>query len=283
MGGDAGRVLGYGGKVWKMCGMRQCTMAVAMTVAGSDSSSGAGLQADLKTFGAHGVYGLCAVTCVVAEHPGEVASIQPVRASILADQIRLNLGGFPVGAVKTGMLYSSEIIGVVVRELRRQRRRAPLVVDPVMVATSGAVLLKPTAVERLCEELLPMAELITPNLDEAALLVGERLPNVAAMREAADGLRKRFGCGVLVKGGHLGGKRAVDVLAHGGDVVVLEAPYRRGVHTHGTGCTLSAAIAAGLARGLGLVDAVRGGKAFVTRAILRAQKIGRWQVLHHGG
>lgn len=260
--------------------MRRGGVPVAMTVAGSDSSSGAGLQADLKTFAAQGVYGLCAVTCVVAEHPGEVASIQAVRPAMLADQIRLNLEGFPVAAVKTGMLYSSEIIGVVAGELGR--RRMKLVVDPVMVATSGAVLLKPTAVRRLCGELLPMADLITPNLDEAALLVGERLPNLAAMREAADALRKRFGCAVLVKGGHLGGNMARDVLAEGGDVVVFEAPYRKGVHTHGTGCTLSAAITAGLARGLRIREAVRLGKAYVTRAIRRAHRIGRWQVLDHG-
>lgn len=262
-------------------GMKDGVVPVVMTVAGSDSSCGAGLQADLKTFVARGVYGLCAVTCVVAEHPGEVASIQPVRPAILADQMRLNLEGFRVAAMKTGMLYSSEIIGVVVRELGRARRRPRLVVDPVMVATSGAVLLKPTAVRRLCEELLPMADLITPNLDEAALLVGEPLPNLAAMREAADALRKRFGCAVLVKGGHLGGAKARDVLAEGGDVVVFEAPYRKGVHTHGTGCTLSAAIAAELSKGLALRDAVRRGKAFVTRAIARARRIGRWQVLEH--
>jgi hydroxymethylpyrimidine/phosphomethylpyrimidine kinase len=240
------------------------------------------LQADLKTFAAHGVYGLCAVTCVVAEHPGEVASIQAVRPAILADQIRLNLEGFPVAAVKTGMLYSAEVIGVVVEGLRLRKRRTRVVVDPVMVATSGAVLLKPGALERLCDELLPMADLITPNLDEAALLVGEPLPNVAAMREAADALRVRFGCAVLVKGGHLCGMRALDVLADAGEVLVFEAPYRKGVRTHGTGCTLSAAIAAGLAKGLAMRDAVRGGKAFVTRAIAGAKRIGRWHVLDHG-
>lgn len=262
--------------------MRREVVPVAMTVAGSDSSAGAGLQADLKTFAAHGVYGLCAVTCVVAEHPGEVASIQAVRPSILADQVRLNLEGFPVAAVKTGMLYSAEIIGAVVEGLRLRKPNAWLVVDPVMVATSGAVLLKPTAVKRLRDELLPMADLMTPNLDEAAMLVGDRLPNVAAMREAAHALCARFGCAVLVKGGHLGGKTAVDVLADGGDVVLFEAPYRSGVHTHGTGCTLSAAIAAGLAKGLGMREAVRAAKAFVTRAIARTRRIGRWQVLDHG-
>lgn len=263
--------------------MRRDSMPVAMTVAGSDSSSGAGLQADLKTFQVYGVHGLCAVTCVVAEHPGKVVSIQAVRPEILADQIRLNLEGFPVATVKTGMLYSAQIIGVVVAALSSAKRRPKLVVDPVMVATSGAELLKPSAVKALCEGLLPMADLMTPNLDEAALLLGKPLPNVAAMREGAEALRARFGCAVLLKGGHMPGKLAMDVLADGGDVAVFEAPYVKGAQTHGTGCTLSAAITAGLAKGLAMREAVGLGKAFVTRAIAGAKTIGQWRVLEYSG
>lgn len=254
---------------------------VAMTVAGSDSSAGAGLQADLKTFLSLGVYGLCAVTCVVAEHPGEVVSIQAVRPDILEDQLRLNLEAFPVAAAKTGMLYSARLIAVTASAFERMRRRPALVVDPVMVATSGARLLKTDAVACLCERLLPLASLVTPNLDEAAALAGERLPNLAAMREAAHSLRKRFGCAVLIKGGHLRGKVAADVLADGRDVTVFETAFVRGVQTHGTGCTLSAAITAGLARGLSLAAAVQAAKAFVTRAIASSRRFGAWQMLNH--
>lgn len=256
-------------------------MPVAMTVAGSDSSGGAGIQADLKTFQAYGVHGLCAVTCVVAESPGEVLSIQAVKSSVLADQIRLNLEAFPVGAVKTGMLYSAQLIETVIDILSAQTPRLKLVVDPVMVASSGAPLLKPSAMKILREKLLPMADLMTPNIDEAAKLLGEPLPNVAAMKVAADNLRARFGCAVLLKGGHLRGKLAVDVLADEAGVAVFEAPYHDDAQTHGTGCTISAAITAGLAKGLAMREAVGLGKAFVTRAITGAHKIGRWQVMDY--
>lgn len=256
-------------------------MPVAMTVAGSDSSGGAGIQADLKTFQAYGVHGLCAVTCVVAESPGEVVSIQAVKSSVLADQMRLNLSAFPVGAMKTGMLYSAQIIETLTGVLSTLNNRPKLVVDPVMVASSGAPLLKPTAMKLLRERLLPIADLMTPNLDEAALLLGEPLPNVAAMKEGAEELRGRFGCAVLLKGGHLRGKLAVDVLADEGGSSVFEAPYQDGAQTHGTGCTLSAAIAAGLAKGLGMREAVGLGKAFVTRAITGAHKVGSWQVMDY--
>lgn len=242
---------------------------VAMTVAGSDCSSGAGLQADLKTFSAFGVYGLTAVTCVVAEIPGKVTRIQPVVRPVLEEQLRLLLEGFPVAAVKTGMLFSRPLIEAVAVALTSQEggRRPALVVDPVMVATSGDPLLQRSAVRAFERRLFPLAAVITPNLDEAAVLLGREVRSVRGLEPAAAELRDRYGCAVLLKGGHLRGKTAVDVLADGEGILRLEAAYVSGVATHGTGCTYSAAIAAGLAHGNSLRAAVAGAKEYVSRAI----------------
>lgn len=240
-----------------------------MTVAGSDCSSGAGLQADLKTFSALGVYGLTAVTCVVAEIPGKVTRIQPVVRPVLEEQLRLLLEGFPVAAVKTGMLFSRPLIEAVAVALTSQEggRRPALVVDPVMVATSGDPLLQRSAVRAFERRLFPLAAVITPNLDEAAVLLGREVRSVRGLEPAAAELRDRYGCAVLLKGGHLRGKTAVDVLADGEGILRLEAAYVSGVATHGTGCTYSAAIAAGLAHGNSLRAAVAGAKEYVSRAI----------------
>jgi hydroxymethylpyrimidine/phosphomethylpyrimidine kinase len=184
------------------------------------------------------------------------------------------------GAVKIGMLYSTPIIRVVAGFFVH-RERLPLVVDPVMVSTSGAQLLKPAAVKALCGELLPLATLITPNLDEAEILVGEKLRSVTDLRAAARVLYGRFGCAVLVKGGHLRGlKEAVDILYDGGQELLLSAPFIRGVSTHGTGCTYSAAIAGHLARGCALPKAVQRAKEFITQAIAQSRIAGRHSVLN---
>lgn len=242
---------------------------VAMTVAGSDCSSGAGLQADLKTFSAFGVYGLTAVTCVVAEIPGKVTRIQPVARPVLEEQLKLLLGGFPVAAVKTGMLFSRPLIEAVAVALTSQEggRRPALVVDPVMVATSGDPLLQRSAVRAFERRLFPLAAVITPNLDEAAVLLGREVRSARELEPAAVELRDRYGCAVLLKGGHLRGKTAVDVLADGEGILRLEAAYVSGVATHGTGCTYSAAIAAGLAQGEPLRAAVAAAKDYVSKAI----------------
>lgn len=242
---------------------------VAMTVAGSDCSSGAGLQADLKTFSAFGVYGLTAVTCVVAEIPGKVTRIQPVARPVLEEQLRLLLGAFPVAAVKTGMLFSRPLIEAVAVALTSQEggRSPALVVDPVMVATSGDPLLQRSAVRVFERRLFPLAAVITPNLDEAAVLLGREVRSARELEPAAAELRDRYGCAVLLKGGHLRGKTAVDVLADGEGILRLEAAYVSGVATHGTGCTYSAAIASGLAHGNSLRAAVAGAKEYVSRAI----------------
>ncbi|HEX8281010.1 MAG TPA: bifunctional hydroxymethylpyrimidine kinase/phosphomethylpyrimidine kinase [Chthoniobacterales bacterium] len=244
---------------------------VALTVAGSDCSAGAGAQADLKTFSALGVYGLTALTCVVAETPGKVSRIQAVDADIVVEQIALLLEAFPIRAIKTGMLYSGEIVARVAQTLREHRAATrgviPLVVDPVMVATSGDLLLQRDAIKVYEEELFPLAAVLTPNLDEAATLLGEPIRDLAAMREAGARLVARYNVPVLLKGGHLGGEHAIDLLFAGDEVHEFSAPFSRGVHTHGTGCTYAAAIAAELAKGAELQAAVGTAKRFVTQAI----------------
>ncbi len=250
---------------------------VALTIAGSDNSAGAGIQADLKTFTAHGVYGLTAVTCVVAEIPGRVSAIQPIEVGIVRQQIELSLGAYPVAAAKTGMLRSREIIemvAVLYRDLPASARK--LVVDPVMVASSGDSLLEPDAVRAYQDLLFPLAALITPNLDEArALLGGRAIENPPAMQDAGAELCRRHGTAFLMKGGHLGGDMAIDLLClPDGKVSEFRAPFIRGIQTHGTGCTYSAAITAGLALGLDLEAATARAKEYVTAAV---QGFFRWQ------
>lgn len=249
--------------------MNHSAPPVALAIAGSDNSAGAGIQADLKTFGALGVYGLTAVTCVVAEVPGKVTAIQPVEPSIVSEQVHLSLANFPVGAIKTGMLYSMEILSAVCDVLAEAARKAFLVVDPVMVASSGDALVKSDVVDCYKQHLFPLADLITPNLDEAGTLLGRRIDSLDAMREAALELRDRHECGVLLKGGHLREPIARDLLAWKDGLEELTAPFVPGVSTHGTGCTYAAAIAAGVAAGLEVVPAVHQAKQFVSDAITR--------------
>jgi hydroxymethylpyrimidine/phosphomethylpyrimidine kinase len=244
---------------------------VALTIAGSDSSAGAGAQADLKTFSALGVYGLTAITCVVAETPGLVSKIEPVSAETVVTQIEILLEGFPVAAIKTGLLFSGEITLAVARALRihagRTNSAPPLVIDPVMVATSGDLLLQGDAIDCYERELFPLAALVTPNLSEAARLFGEPIADLQAMRKAGAKLAEKYGVPVLLKGGHLTGEEAIDLLFAHGNVTEFSAPFFRGIATHGTGCTYSAAIAAGLAISLPLEEAVRRAKKFVTATI----------------
>ena len=255
------------------------TPPVALTIAGSDSSAGAGVQADLKTFSALGVYGLTAVTCVVAETPGKVARIEPVSARLVREQIDVVLAGFPVVAIKTGLLYSAEIISSVIAALTSHGKvHLPLIVDPVMIATSGDRLLQTDAVALYENELFPRATLITPNLDEAAALLGKKkIPDAEAMEETVRTLSARYGTSVLLKGGHLSGKEAIDLLVHEGRITRFAAPFVRHVATHGTGCTYSAAITAQLALGLTLENAITAAKNFVTLSI---QNHFSWNSLH---
>src|SRR5437868_2819795 len=214
--------------------------AVALTIAGSDSSAGAGAQADLKTFGALGVYGVTALTCIVAETPGKVSQIQLADPAIVREQIVLLQKNFPISAIKTGLLCNGRIVSVVAETLRQLRSKTGtrnLVIDPVMIATSGQALLDDGAIEIYERELFPLAKLITPNLDESSCLLGDRIADLPAMHQAAAALAKKYRAAVLVKGGHMRGRFAVDVLHDGTRATEFSAPFVPGVATHGTGCT----------------------------------------------
>jgi len=253
------------------------TVPVALTIAGSDSSAGAGIQADLKTFSALGVYGLTAITCVVAETPGKVLRIEPINPEIVHEQVAVLARNFPIAAAKTGLLCSGEIVEAVARGidlLRKIDNRIPIVVDPVTVATSGDMLLAPEAMEIYERELFPIATLLTPNLEEAGKLIGEPIRELETMRKAGKQLQQKYQVSILLKGGHLAGDDAVDLLFAGDKISEFSAPFVRGVATHGTGCTFSAAITAALASGLSLEAAVRRAKEFVTASI--AQRL-RWK------
>ncbi len=255
---------------------------VVLTIAGSDCSSGAGVQADLKTITALGGYGLTALTCVVAETPAKVARIQLLDPVMVIEQIRVLAEAFPVAAAKTGMLGGRGQIETVVEGWQALRdRRVPLVVDPVMVATSGKRLLEQEAMDALTSRLFPLARIITPNMDEAAVLLGAAITSKTEMLDAASRLHGSFGCAVLLKGGHLAGDAAPDVLVGDGEPRWFENRRIYGVHTHGTGCTLSSAIATGLAKSLPLGEAVRQAKEYVTRAIESHYRWGRVDALNH--
>jgi hydroxymethylpyrimidine/phosphomethylpyrimidine kinase len=259
---------------------RRQRSSIALTVAGSDSGGGAGIQADLKTFAALGLHGTCAITCLTAQNPTGVRAIQACRPEVVLHQIEAVFDELPPRAAKTGMLYSASIIRTVAKAFRT-RPDLPLVVDPVMVATSGARLLHTSAVRALQEELLPCATLITPNLDEASILVGEPVATVDAARAAARWLQQRYRCAALVKGGHLQGLReALDFFYDGRQEWLLSAPRVARISTHGTGCTYSAAIAGYLALGCELGQAVHRAKEFITQAIARSVRVHRHTVLN---
>ena len=251
------------------------SIPVALTIAGSDSSAGAGIQADLKTFSALGVYGLTAVTCVVAEIPGKVSRIEPVSAKMVREQIEVLARDFPIAAIKTGLLCSGEIISAVAHAIRGTAETAvPLVIDPVIVATSGDPLLDENAIESYTKELFPLATLLTPNLLEAEKFIGEPVRDLKSMRRAGTELARRFRVSILLKGGHLAGNHAVDLLIADGKITEFSAPFVRDVATHGTGCSYSAAITAGLASGLSLESSIGRAKKFVTASI--TQRL-RWK------
>lgn len=251
--------------------MKPClsSVPVVLTIAGSDGCGGAGIQADLKVFTAHRVHGLTAVTCVVSEVPGRVSLIHPVPAAVVADQIRLLLETYPVAAVKTGMLYSEEIIELTAAALESlpPRRRPWVVVDPVMMASSGDSLITAAAVAAYQKRLFGLATVITPNLDEGSVLLGRPLRQLADLEPAAAELRARHGAAVLLKGGHLATAEATDMLQDEQGALALSSPFIRGAASHGTGCTYASAIAANLARGLDLRASCRAAKRYINLAI----------------
>ncbi len=252
---------------------------IALTIAGSDSGGGAGIQADLKTFAAFGVHGTSAIACLTAQNPRRVLGVESCSPQMLRQQIEAVFEELKPAAVKTGMLFSAENISVIANFFRNSKfktKNLKLIVDPVMVSTSGARLLQSAAEKVLRERLLPLATLVTPNLDEAEILAEQQIREPEDLRSAARKIHSRFGGAVLVKGGHL--KKccdAIDVFFDGKTELLLSAPFVKDVSTHGTGCTYSAAICAALALGHNLPHAVEIGKNFITTAIAESCRIGR--------
>jgi hydroxymethylpyrimidine/phosphomethylpyrimidine kinase len=241
-------------------------------MAGSDSSGGAGIQADLKTFAAHGVFGMSAITAVTAQNTVGVRGIEVLPAAFVAAQIDAVAEDIPPDATKIGMLANAEIAGTVADAIARHKF-PHIVLDTVMIAKSGARLLDADAIQTIGDRLLPLATLITPNIPEAEALTGLLLRTVADLRHAVTRLGTMGARAVLIKGGHFHGP-AVDVLWDGHEIVELSVERLPGTHTHGTGCTLSSAIAARLALGDDLVSACRAAKDYVTRAIREAPGLG---------
>jgi hydroxymethylpyrimidine/phosphomethylpyrimidine kinase len=248
-------------------------MKVALTIAGSDSGGGAGIQADLKTFAAHGLHGTSAITAVTAQNSVAVTDWIALEPPMVVAQIEAVASDMAVAATKTGMLANRAIIDAVADAVRRLRL-PHLVVDPVMVAKSGDRLLLLEAEEAYIARLLPLAEVVTPNLFEAGVLLGREVRTLDAMREAARELKARGPRAVVVKGGHLEGD-PVDVFYDGETMAELPAPRIATTNTHGTGCTYSAAIASRLALGASTLDAVRAAKEYLTEAIRRSYSVGR--------
>lgn len=255
-------------------------MKKALTIAGSDSSGGAGIQADLKTFAAHGVYGSSAITALTAQNTLGVQGVFPVDPEFVGQQIDSVMEDIGADATKTGMLFSAEIIQVVAARVRKHSIRN-LMIDPVMVAKSGDKLLRDDAIEALKAELLPLALMVTPNLGEASVLAGFPVQDETAMREAAEAIKALGPQWVVVKGGHLK-DRADDLLYDGNQALWLPAERVQTRHTHGTGCSFSAAITARLAKGDPVVEAVHGAKEYLTQALRAAVPIGRGHSpVHH--
>lgn len=245
----------------------------ALTIAGSDSGGGAGIQADLKTFSAFGVYGASVITAVTAQNTVGVRAIHEIPPEIVAAQIDAVLEDIGADAIKTGMLSSAAIVEVVADRLRAHSV-ASLVVDPVMVAKSGDALLRQDAVRALCELILPLAMVVTPNAPEAAVLSGIEVTDAESAREAARRIHDLGPALVIVKGGHLDGDNSDDLVYDGRSFEILSGRRVATPHTHGTGCTFSAAIAASLARGLEPLAAAREARAFLQGAIENAEPLG---------
>jgi hydroxymethylpyrimidine/phosphomethylpyrimidine kinase len=249
------------------------TTPVALTIAGSDSSAGAGVQADLKTFAALGVYGVSVITALTAQNTRRVTAVHPVPASFVTAQLEAVFADIDIGAVKIGMVGDSAIIDAIASALERLAPKA-VVLDPVMAATSGDRLLAADAVDALKTKLIPLATIITPNLPEAASLLNEEVAsNAAAIEAQGSRLLARGSSAVLMKGGHGDGPDSTDTLITANGVETLSAPRIATGNTHGTGCSLSSAIAAGLAKGEDLTTAVRNAKAFVSAAIAAADRL----------
>ena len=248
-------------------------MKTALSIAGSDSSGGAGIQADVKTMSAHGVYAMTAITALTAQNTCGVISIQEASPDFLSDQLDAVFSDIFPDAVKIGMVSSSALIGVIADKLQEYGARH-IVVDPVMVATSGSKLLQADALEALKTRLLPLAELVTPNIPEAEILSGMRIRSAADMEAAAQSIHEQYGCAVLLKGGH-DLNDANDLLVSGGISHWFYGQRIQNSNTHGTGCTLSSAIAANLAAGFHLQEAILRAKDYISGALSAMLDLGR--------
>lgn len=257
------------------------SIPIVLTIAGSDCCAGAGLQADLKTFQHFRCYGLTAATCVVAETPKTVRSVHPVPPSVLRDQLTLLTDSYPVAAIKTGMLFSRAHV-LAVADILSNHPQIPLVVDPVMVASSGDSLLRDDAIAAYRDQLLPIAQLITPNLDEAEVLARYPIRDEASIEQAAQELAATFGCAVLLKGGHLESAQCSDFLCQDRRSDWFRSPRLPTSASHGTGCTLSAAITARLAHGDPLVQAVAAAKSYLNDCLSHSLKLGSHAHLNQG-
>ncbi|NQW12244.1 MAG: bifunctional hydroxymethylpyrimidine kinase/phosphomethylpyrimidine kinase [Alphaproteobacteria bacterium] len=245
-----------------------------LIVAGSDSGGGAGIQADLKAVTALGGYAMTAITALTAQNTRGVFGIHEVPIDFLRQQMELVIDDIGADAVKTGMLHSAVVIDAVCDVLELKLAGVPVVVDPVMVAKGGHPLLEPSAMGILKARLIPLADVLTPNLPEAELLTGMTIRDEDGMRQAAETLLSLGSRAVLLKGGHLGGEALVDLLATGDGIEAFRGPRYVTPHTHGTGCTLASAIACGLSQGMALADAVRRARGYVATAIRTAPGLG---------
>ena len=249
-------------------------MQVALTIAGSDSSGGAGIQADLKTFQAHGVFGMSAVTAVTVQNTQKVYAIQEMEPGIVHDQITCLFDDVEIHAVKIGMVSSIELIQAIAKALKAVKLPS-VILDPVMISKSGYRLLNQDAQDALVHQLFPLSDIITPNIYEAEVLINNKISTVDEMKIAAQEILKLGAKNVVVKGGHLGEDRATDILYDGQEFKDLESQRIETKNTHGTGCTFSSAIAANIALGKGFFEAVTLAKAYITGAIEHALSIGQ--------
>lgn len=256
-------------------------MKTALTIAGSDCSGGAGIQADLKTMLANGVYGMSAITALTAQNTTGVAAIMNVTPEFLGQQLDCIFTDIFPDAVKIGMVSDKDLIRMIAQKLRQYQPKH-VVVDPVMVATSGARLIADDAVEVLQQELFPLATVLTPNIPEAEVLLGENIASKEGMEKAAEDIGRQYGCGVLCKGGH-SINDANDLLYQDGKVTWFTGKRINNPNTHGTGCTLSSAIAANLAKGCELAEAVRLAKEYISGALAAMLDLGKGSgPMNHG-
>ena len=245
---------------------------IALTIAGSDSSGGAGIQADIKTMSAIGVYAASVITAITAQNTTGVSGIQGISPDMVAKQIDAVFTDLHPSTVKIGMLYSEEIIMAVAEKLRTYKPEY-VILDPVMISTSGRSLMDDDFIDEICGMLFPQCLLVTPNLHEVSRLLGEEVSGLEAMKSAAVRLSEQYGCGFLIKGGHLSGKEMYDVLTYRDNVSSYLSERIESMNLHGTGCTLSSAIAVNVAKGYALPEAVRLAKMYVTNAIIAGKDL----------